>query len=214
MNLPWDVKRLALGVVLASFVASAHALTLHAASSDISNGTDLTRPIALDLTIDTIADEVAMTISGPSDRWFGVAFGIAPFGMVDGPYAIITSDAGVFEQDLGPFNIGVAAPVSITLLSDITFGATRTVSLIRPINAIYAPGGGNNPYDFPTADGAIVDLLWARSSVDTTFTYHGSSGPNAGHAALTLAPVPIPGAVFLLGPAVVGLMLRAHRKMT
>lgn len=207
------MKQLALAAALAGLCGGAEALTLHASSANLAAGTDATRPVSFDVTVDTLADLVTMKISGPADRWFGVAFGSEFVGMATGPYAIIASDApSVFEQDLGGFNPGQAAPVGITVLSDTTLGNTRTINLTRGINATYSGAISDpDPYTFPSTQGAFIHMLWARSVSTTTFGYHGSSGPNSGHAALTLAAIPLPGAVVLFAPALAGLMWARRR---
>jgi hypothetical protein len=71
--------------------------------------------ISIDLSA-SIEEQVTITLDGPSDLWYGVAFDA--YKMADLPYAIIVNGSGyVFEDKLGNHGPGTVLPKSITIVS-------------------------------------------------------------------------------------------------
>ncbi|MCH9671618.1 MAG: hypothetical protein K0U93_09240 [Gammaproteobacteria bacterium] len=209
------MKRIFLGqlILLLMLSGGARAATLVGSVTDLTGGGGALGPISLDLVIDTEADKVTMTMSGPAAGWFGVGFDPLMQGMSGGPYSIIADSSGVFEQDLGPFSGGSAVPtVAIFGVSDTTSGSTRTVSVMRQIAASYTGGITDpDPFTFPSAPD-VLNLVWAQSP-GSTFSFHGSSSSGrAGRASINLSAVPLPPAALLFVPAFAGLIWSKRRR--
>lgn len=201
------------------FSSASSAAVLQGGSADLTFGGGVSRgangPISLQLTIDTVAEEVDITITGPATYWFGVGFDPTGLGMFGGPYVIVASDIGVFEQDLGTFSPGGLAPVGISNVTDTLTGSRRTFTLSRALNAIYTEcdnpcGFDPDPFSFPTVAG-LLSLVWATGTGEN-FMQHGSSGAGfAGRSSIELTAVPIPVALMMFLPALGGLLFSGSR---
>ena len=133
-------------VALSSIILSAHGQLLGEVPSLIGG--------EMGLSIEITEPIVKITMSGPSDTWFGVGFGNT---IMDGTYSIIaTANANgtysVEEWILGNHQRGDLTPIqALTIVSDTIDGdLTRTVIVERSIT-------GPN-YTFPSQS-ALVDII-------------------------------------------------------
>jgi len=125
-----------------------------------------------------------ITITGPSDVWFGVGFGadsmcLHPDGdecPEGGPYAIIVAGDGtdgVTERKLADHGPGSLLRSSLTVVSSLTQSGVRTVVLTRPLDGLT-----KDHYTFdPTKPHIAVINAKGRSL---------SFGQHLGHASATL----------------------------
>jgi len=99
--------------------------------------------VAFDLSIDSAADLVTLTIVGPATKWFGIGFGLQTMDgvcvgacpPVVGVNAIIFDSTGTtFEQKLGMHAVGtkIAAPIHKVISNKVAAGM-RTVTITRPM---------------------------------------------------------------------------------
>jgi hypothetical protein len=85
----------------------------------------------VDVAVDTAADLVTITLSGPPVVWFGTGFNATE---MRGTYVIIVDGEGnVMERVLGDHVPGVKVDDSVTLVSNTVVGRYRTVVLTRPL---------------------------------------------------------------------------------
>ena len=135
--------------------------------SKVFNGEILSDPITnVGLNI-SISDHVTITMRGPSNLWYGVAFNAHV--MADLPYAIIVNGTGdVFEDKLGNHDPGVVLPSSIKVLANCVKDNIRTVIITRPLVGTY--------YSFNVSKSTIPIL----SAVGQTgkFGYHNLKSSN------------------------------------
>lgn len=127
--------------------------------------------VALVLDSATKKDGVAtITLSGPSDAWFGVGFNAVV--MSDQPYTIYANSSGVFEQKLGTCGSeaehcpGDSLPGSIKVVSNTVNGDTRTVIVTRPL-----VGLSPKHYTFDPATKATINIITA-AGMGQAFSYH------------------------------------------
>lgn len=90
--------------------------------------------INIDLTKE-ITEQLEMTIAGPSNLWFGVAFNA--YLMNDLPYSIIVNGNGsVFEYKLGNHILGNLLKPSIKIVSNNVQNGFRTIVLTRTLKGL------------------------------------------------------------------------------
>lgn len=103
--------------------------------------------VTMDVTVNS--SETTLTLSGPSQDWFGVGFDARQ--MDDLPYAIIVNGSGgIEERRIGDHNPGSSLMPSVTLVSSSVVGNTRTVVLTRPSKGIT-----KDHYSFSTATASV-----------------------------------------------------------
>ena len=141
---------------------------------------------AVDITVDSATKMVNITMSGPSDKWFGIGFGRT---MMDGAYSIICStDHDVcFEQLLGAGTVGQIFPQQlISTTSDTTKHGVRTVELRRK-QTVTRDDDNNYAafYDFPSSPTA-VPVLYSYGT-NGLFVQNQSHMADAGASALTFS---------------------------
>jgi hypothetical protein len=103
------------------------------------------------VTVDLDTDLATITIVGPNDRWFGVAFGTSTMCIhmqsdecpAGGPYAIVVSEDIVTERKLDFHGPGRIIPKSVSVISNSVARGNRTVVLTRPLK-----GATSNHYTF------------------------------------------------------------------
>ena len=108
-----------------------------------------------------------ITITGPSDVWFGVGFGASAMSGL--PYAIIVDGetGSVSERKLANHGPGrILSPVISVLSNTVDESKKRTVQLMRPVKA------PEDYFTIPTTPGRI-DLITAVGS-GPKFSYHKS----------------------------------------
>lgn len=96
----------------------------------------VTANISINLSETFKNNQVTITLEGPINLWFGVAFNA--YSMSDLPYAIIVNGSGyVFEDKLGNHGPGTRLPTSIKVISNTKNNNTRRVILTRDIVGKY-----------------------------------------------------------------------------
>ena len=137
--------------------------------------------------MDNSTSQITMTMTGPSDRWFAVGFGLS---MADGDVLMYGVGAanGPTSHALGAWdyntsaqnNAGVALDASQdwTIVSDNVIGLIRTVVATRALNT-----GDVDDIALSFAD-ATVDVIWAKlATASYVKNYHGAG--NRGSTTLT-----------------------------
>jgi len=148
--------------------------------------------VTVSVHMDAGTDNVTITISGPSDVWFGVGFNAS--AMKDDPWAVVVEGNGkVSERKLRDQNGGSALASSVTVISQTVSNSTRTVVLSRALK-----GATANHYTF-SVNTAVLPFINAVGS-GVAFSYHKSKN------IATLAFVPEDGAncICTLKPAPYG----------
>eukprot|EP01084_Bolivina_argentea_P120110 212911_1 len=145
---------------------------------------------ALSITIDYTLNKVVMQLHGPSNVWYGFGFGNT---VMDGTYSIIMeydnndlSNGLAREFTLGNHisgNIYNEQNTQITILSDMTYGQTRTVTITRPIYGIYTfpnpPTSSYIPFTIP--------IISATGLIPSNF----ETARNAAHLSTNMASMSI-----------------------
>ena len=113
---------------------------------------------------------INITISGPSNVWFGVGFDATV--MADSPWTLITNSSGVWEQKIGTCGSeaehcpGYQLNKTITILSNTVNNGIRTVIVQRGLI-----GKTSEYYSFIPSDAATIPLITAIGQ-SQTFAYH------------------------------------------
>jgi len=111
-----------------------------------------------------------ITLSGPSDVWFGVGFDAVQ--MADQPYTIIVNSSGVFERKIGTCGSeaehcpGDQLATSVTIDSHKVENGIRTITVTRPFK-------GRTPkhYSFRISKDGTINFISAVGS-SQSFGYH------------------------------------------
>jgi hypothetical protein len=116
------------------------------------------------LRIDAPADKVTLTLTGPSDVWFGVGFDAQ--AMKDTPWAVIVDGTGkVSERKLQDQSPGSELTASVTVVSSKVNGGLRTVVLTRAMK-----GASSDYYTF-SLDTPKIPFINAIGN-GPAFAYH------------------------------------------
>jgi hypothetical protein len=131
--------------------------------------------VRIGLEVSGSKDTVTITLAGPADVWFGVAFGATL--MAEQPQAVIVDgvSGAVTERRLADHEAGALTPPTVTVVSSSASGGRRTVVLTRPLK-----GAGANDFTFDPAS-LRVEFLNAVGS-GPTFAAHKAA--TAGNLAL------------------------------
>ena len=111
-----------------------------------------------------------ITLSGPSDAWFGVGFNASQ--MSDSPYTIRANSTGVYEQQIGTCGSeaehcpGTPLDSSIDVISSKVVDNVRTVVMTRHLK-----GKTKKYYTFDTTAQSQINMIAAVGS-SQTFAYH------------------------------------------
>ena len=143
---------------------------------------DTTVGVAVALELDTDKETATITISGPSDVWFGVGFNAS--AMKQGPWAVVVDgDGRVSEHKLadqgGPPTTEELKP-SVKVISGSVNRGLRTVVVSRALKGISA-----EHYTFDPSAAALPYISAAGSG--KALSYHRSKAPN------TLSVLPMEG---------------------
>lgn len=129
-------------------------------------------------------DVVTITMSGPSDKWFGV--GLNATQMNDQPYTLIANSSGIFEQRLGTCGdegshcAGTWLAPSVTVTSNSVASGVRTIVMTRKLQGIT-----KSHYSFGLTD-ATLPLITAVGQ-SNEFAYHGPHGHSTAEISLIAA---------------------------
>jgi hypothetical protein len=140
--------------------------------------------VQLHVSMDKSAEEVHITMSGPSAVWYGVGFNASE--MSDAPWAIIVDGHGaVTERKLVDQKAGTLLKTTVKVLSSKVTDGVRTVTMSRAMK-----GAGEQYYSFDYTGPSTMPFINAVGST-TTFAYHKVKSP----ASITLLPVSAPACV-------------------
>jgi hypothetical protein len=119
----------------------------------------------------TAANQVTITLAGPSDVWFGVGFFAQT--MEEAPYSVIVDGAGaVSERKMANHAAGQLLEPTVTVTSNTVTAGTRTVVLTRPANSsswLYANFSMTEmTVPFINAIGSTPDLSYHKSKTAST----------------------------------------------
>jgi hypothetical protein len=121
--------------------------------------------INLGLTVSTKGG-VTITMSGPSESWFGVGFDT--HSMANSPYTIVVDgDGEVTERVLADHAAGIALNTSVTVIHNSMSGGRRTVVMNRPLKG---PTLQHHAFDIHQLS---LDFIGAVGATPT-FGYHKS----------------------------------------
>jgi hypothetical protein len=134
--------------------------------------------VQLHVSMDKSAEEVRITMAGPSAVWYGCGFNASE--MSDEPWAIIVDGHGaVTERKLVDQKAGSLLTTTVKVLSNTVTDGLRTVVMSRPMK-----GAGAEYYSFDYTGPSTVPFINAVGSTPT-FSYHKAKSP----ASITLLPV-------------------------
>eukprot|EP00462_Mataza_sp_D1_P020249 CAMPEP_0175139606 /NCGR_PEP_ID=MMETSP0087-20121206/11003_1 /TAXON_ID=136419 /ORGANISM="Unknown Unknown, Strain D1" /LENGTH=748 /DNA_ID=CAMNT_0016422649 /DNA_START=31 /DNA_END=2277 /DNA_ORIENTATION=- len=106
-----------------------------------------------------------ITLTGPSDVWYGVGFGAS--AMADTPWTIVVDGTGtVSERKLANHDAGTALPASVKVVSNHVDAKLRTVVLTRPF-----AGKSSDYYTFDPEKDSVLHFINAVGST-ADFQYH------------------------------------------
>ena len=111
-----------------------------------------------------------ITLSGPSDVWFGAGFNASQ--MSDSPYTIIVNSTGVYERQIGTCGSeaehcpGDALDPSVKVVSSKVADGIRTVVMTRPLK-----GKTSKYYTFDPSTQSQINMIAAIGSTQL-FAYH------------------------------------------
>lgn len=126
--------------------------------------------VGVTLNISVNANTATITISGPSDSWFGVGFDASH--MSDQPNVIIVNSTGVYERQIGTCGSeadhcpGDPLETSVTVQSSSVADGKRTVVLTRPLK-----GKTAQHYTFDMSKQSQINMIAAVGS-SQMFAYH------------------------------------------
>lgn len=135
-------------------------------NSDLSTGYtfDNITNISLSLNLNNHNDSAILNITGPSNKWYGVAFNAKSMG--DLPYAIIIDGSGdVSEYKLANHAAGNKLKQSVKVISNTIINNQRSVILERSLNGL-----NSNYYSF-SIENSNIPILNAVG-YNSNFSYH------------------------------------------
>jgi len=134
--------------------------------------------VQLVVAVELVKQEVSISLTGPSDVWFGVGFNAS--AMADQPWAIIVDGTGeVSERKLVSQSPGTELPASVKVISNRVDAGLRTVVLSRALK-----GATVDHYSFSAKDPVILPFINAVGT-GPNLSYHKDKTPS------TLALLPV-----------------------
>ena len=141
----------------------------HCGGGSISSGslTSAKSKVSVKLELDASHDTATITLSGPSGKWYSVAFDAPSFAMSDLPYTVVVDGNGnIAERKLGNHNPGTVLKQMIKTVSDSVADGVRTVVMQRSLK-----GATADHYTFDPTKSSIP-LIFA-SGTGSAYAYHG-----------------------------------------
>lgn len=126
--------------------------------------------IGVSVTVELNSTTAMLTLSGPSDVWFGTGFNASH--MADSPYTIIVNSTGVYERQIGTCGSeaehcpGDALQTTLQVISNKVADGMRTVMLSRSLK-----GKTMKYYSFDTSVQSQIPMIAAVGS-SQMFAYH------------------------------------------
>ena len=154
-----------------------HAQVLSTGTVSLNNSINFT----VKFDIETATDQVTLTLTADSDKWFGVGIGVAQGGSMgnNGDDIVLYSDEGFEDCSFtgGYQQPNVDSSQDWSVVSDNVSGGVRTVVATRPINT-----GDSNDFIFPTTETSFP-LIWANGA--GFHSYMGHMDGNRGGTVVT-----------------------------
>lgn len=119
--------------------------------------------------IDVSSSLVTLTVTGPSDRWFGLAFSTAAIIGMNAGDLVAYDGTNLTDRSLGGIGIyDIDTNQDWTITSNTTAGSVRTLVVTRALNT-----GESGDFVFATAPTPIY-IAWVRAGgASFTFASHG-----------------------------------------
>jgi len=128
--------------------------------------------------------EASITISGPSNAWFSVAFGSPNFAMADKPWTLVVDGKGnVDERKLGDHDPGTVLASSVRVTSNTVVDGKRTVVMTREFK-----GKTSDHFTFDSTSSEISIIT--ASGTGPNYSYHGPKQRTGGKLQLSGVDVP------------------------
>lgn len=150
---------LALVVLAFSFTSKAQ---IFQGSANVNSGN-----LSVSVDINSNTNQVTLQLTGPNNGGY-YAFGFGG-GSMAGTYAIIVDGSGnVQERQLGNHTAGSVLSSSVSVVSNVVSGSSRTITLTRS-----RMGATGSHFTFP-ASSTSFSIIWARGT-NASLSYHGST---------------------------------------
>jgi len=131
-----------------------------------------------------VGGEASITISGPSNAWFAVAFGSNNFAMADKPWTLVVDGKGnVEERKLGDHDPGTVLASSVRVTSNTVVDGERTLVMTREFK-----GKTSDHFTFDSTSSEISVIT--ASGTGPNYAYHGPKQRTGGKLQLSGVDVP------------------------
>merc|ERR1712012_870445 len=128
--------------------------------------------------------EATITMSGPSNAWFSVAFGSPNFAMADRPWTLVVDGKGnIEERKLGDHDPGQVLSSSVRVSSNTVVDGERTVVMTREFK-----GKTLDHFTFESTSSEIAVIT--ASGTGPNYAYHGPKQRTGGKLQLSGVDVP------------------------
>merc|ERR1712012_633752 len=128
--------------------------------------------------------EATITMSGPSNAWFSVAFGSPNFAMADRPWTLVVDGKGnIEERKLGDHDPGTLLASSVRVTSNTVVDGERTVVVTREFK-----GKTLDHFTFESTSSEIAVIT--ASGTGPNYAYHGPKQRTGGKLQLSGVDVP------------------------
>lgn len=170
-------------ILLVLLTGRANAQTKYISNQELAAGCG----VFFEASMDNGTSLITMTMSGPSDRWFGAGFGLAmnnadvllyTSGETATPHALDVWDYRLSSNNSNGSGVNLDNLQNWTILSNTVVGSTRTITATRPLNS-----PDNADIDIAFAN-TTLNVIWAKgATASNTLAYHGAA--NRGSTTLT-----------------------------
>ncbi|MCF8321751.1 MAG: T9SS type A sorting domain-containing protein [Flavobacterium sp.] len=122
----------------------------------------------ISIKIDTDASIATLTLTGPSDKWFGVGFGGTSMSSATDMFIWNDTPSRDYTSG-GQFTPSADASQSWTIVSDSAPSSTRTIVATRPLTS-------SGDFTFLNSSANISIIYAFGQDGDTSLSYHGGRG--------------------------------------